>query len=77
MDSIRPDYDYAEYQKELADLEGKLRTVKHAMNETIQIFSGRNSQGSDVLLDLSGVAFAFVKFVEYLCQKFSPDSNPP
>ncbi len=32
LDTIRPEYDYADYQKKLADLEKKIRTIKHAIN---------------------------------------------
>ncbi len=32
IESIRPEYDYAAYQAELAEMEGKVRAVKHAIN---------------------------------------------
>ena len=32
LDSIRPQYNYSDYQKKLADLEKKIRTIKHAIN---------------------------------------------
>lgn len=32
LDSIRPEYDYTDYQKNLADLEKKIRVIKHAIN---------------------------------------------
>ena len=32
LDTIRPEYDYVEYQKKLSDLEKKIRTIKHAIN---------------------------------------------
>lgn len=32
IESVRPEYDYAETQKKLAELEDKIRTVKHAIN---------------------------------------------
>lgn len=32
IETVRPDYDYAAVQKQLADLEGKIRTLKHAIN---------------------------------------------
>ncbi|MCD8005964.1 MAG: hypothetical protein LUF29_03175 [Oscillospiraceae bacterium] len=32
LETVRPDYDYAEYQRELSELERKIRTVKHAIN---------------------------------------------
>ena len=32
VDSVRPDYDYAQTQKELEELDRKIRMVKHAIN---------------------------------------------
>ncbi|MCC8131479.1 MAG: hypothetical protein LUC38_02780 [Oscillospiraceae bacterium] len=32
LETVRPDYDYADYQRELSELERKIRTVKHAIN---------------------------------------------
>ena len=32
IESVRPEYDYEEIQRQLAELETKIRTVKHAIN---------------------------------------------
>ncbi|MCD8048946.1 MAG: hypothetical protein LUG52_04970 [Clostridia bacterium] len=32
LDTVRPEYDYNDYQAKMAELEGKIRKVKHAIN---------------------------------------------